>query len=190
MRVLPIRFDEGGERWRTIPEAYAASQEAPFDDWPLDGVRSTSFVLKQLRRHNRNFVSSHSEWVRNSGIRATDRAVHEHGVLSKALELGACYDQVQLPNLAMAEVLVKRRMLIEAACKGRPEAPKFEGAEHIMGYREEETGEVIDPEVIKYQAAKMKDETAVMKEQRLKKEEAEAARRERGASGHAAPAAK
>ena len=182
-RTLKVRFDEGGERWRTIGESHAGSKEEIFDDWPMEGVRSSLFVLRQLRRCNRTWMLGHQEWVRESGIRSTDRAVHEHGVLSKALELGTCYDQLNMANIAMVEVLVKRRMLIEAAYKRNPEAPNFDGAEHLLGFTVDDSGEMLDPEAIKLQATKMKDENNIAREQRLRREERDAPRAQGGGRG-------
>ena len=171
VRILAVKFDEGDERWRTLADAAACMKEVDFMDWPLDGVRSAKFVVKTLKRNSKTFMSSHQEWVKNSGVRSNDRAVHEHRALSKMLELLTCYDQVNVTNLAGAEVAVKRRMLIEQAYEGRPDQPIWTGSEHMMGYKDTETGRIIDPEAVKYQAGKLKEESQVMKEARLKREE-------------------
>jgi len=69
------------------------------------------------------------------------------------------------------EVLVKRRMLIEWAYQGRPDAPSWVGAEHFMGFEDAENGALIDPECTKYHAARMKEEVTILREQRLKRDE-------------------
>ena len=176
-RVLDIRTDEAGERWRTVPEAHAASREVAFEDWPIDGGRSAQWTLKMLRRGNKSFLGSHTDWVKNSGVRATDRAVHEHAVLSKALETAVSWDQLNITNCACMEVLIKRRMLLEDAYKGRPEAPRFEGAEHFMGWSMDEGGEIVDPDAVRVRSNRLKEETAVLRELRLKREESEAGKK-------------
>ncbi|CAE8582272.1 unnamed protein product [Polarella glacialis] len=128
-------------------------------------------MLRELRRNSKTFMSAHSDWVKNSGVQHSDRAVHEHRTLSKILELLTCCDQVALTNLAGAEVAVKRRMLIEQAYQGRPDAPRWDGAEYLMGYKDSEDGRYIDPEAVKYQASKLKEDSQIMKESRLKREE-------------------
>eukprot|EP00974_Lingulodinium_polyedra_P105220 10188589-Lingulodinium_polyedra.AAC.1 len=72
-------------------------------------------IIRDLRRAGKSFMSSHQDWVRCSGIRATDRAVHEHKVLSKILDLMQWYGQLNMPNVAAAEVALKRKMLLEDA---------------------------------------------------------------------------
>ena len=190
VRIMAVKFDEGDEMWRTLADAAACMKEVDFMDWPLEGVRSTKFVVKTLKRNSKTFMSSHQEWVKNSGVRSNDRAVHEHRALSKMLELLTCYDQVNVTNLAGAEVAVKRRMLIEQAYEGRPDQPIWTGSEHMMGYKDTETGRIIDPEAVKYQAGKLKEESQVMKEARLKREQDTARHTGAGAGTGHGPAKK
>eukprot|EP00974_Lingulodinium_polyedra_P044936 4310334-Lingulodinium_polyedra.AAC.1 len=89
-------------------------------------------------------------------------------------------------NLASIEILVKRRMLIEAAYRGRPEQPNFSGSDHFMGYKDSDNGEFIDDAVIKYQAQRLHEESQILKEQRLEREE-DAALRSKGGEGHGGP---
>ena len=86
--------------------------------------------------------------------------MHEHWTLSKGLELAQNYDQLNVVNLACAEVVIKWRMLIEQAY-----------SEHFMGLRDTERGEYIDKEAIKYQAQQLRDEGQILQERRLKAEE-------------------
>ena len=170
-RILPIILDESGERWRTIEGAMPSMAQQDFDDWPLESVRSSRFLLRELRRCSKTYLTSHTDWVKNSGVRSGDRAIHEHRVLSKALELAVSYDQLSVINLACLEVLVKRRMLIESAYEGSPEAPKWEGSEHFMGYRDSDSGAFVDQQALKHRATRMKQDMEVLREHRLEREE-------------------
>eukprot|EP00972_Heterocapsa_arctica_P100613 14835545-Heterocapsa_arctica.AAC.1 len=125
-RILPVSLDGAGERWRTIDHALPVMFQQKFDDWPLDSVRSALYLMRELRRSSKTFLTSHTDWVKNSGVRAADRSVREHRVLSKALELAVSYDQLSVVNLSCLEVLVKRRMLIESAYERSPEPPRWE----------------------------------------------------------------
>ncbi len=116
-------------------------------------------------------MTSHEDWARNSGIKSYDRAIHEHKTLSKICELLLSYDQLNVVNLAGFEVAIKRRMLLEVAHRGRPDAPQFSGSEHLMGYKDSQSGEILDPEALRYQSARLRDEANYLKEARLKKEE-------------------
>lgn len=171
IRILPPHFDDGGTRFRRLDDAVPLMRMKELPDWPLDNARSTGFVIRELRKDGKTFSLAHADWVRCCGIRSNDRAVFEHKILSKALDLAITYDQLQVVNLASIECLVKRRMLIEDAYHGRPEAPRYDGAEFFMGFRDLDSGEYIDPAVKKYQAQRMKQETDALREFRLKREE-------------------
>jgi len=85
-RVLPVLLDEGEERFRPLDDAAALMSQTDFTDWPLSGVsRSTKFVVKELRRNHKTFMTSNRDWVNHSGVRQTDRVIHEHRTLSKIL---------------------------------------------------------------------------------------------------------
>ena len=176
LRILPVKFDEAGERARRLDETVPYVIEQEFEDWPLDAVRNTRYVMRQLRSGSRTWLTSHTEWVKYSGIRNTDRAIHEHKLLSKALDLAQSYDQLHMVNLACVEVLVFRRMLIESAYRGHPDTPKYTGGEYMLGYREDDAA-IINPAALQYVSKKMKQDTEVMKEHRLKVEEEAAVRK-------------
>ena len=77
---------------------------------------------------------------------------HEHYVIMLTLEYLGCFDQVNLPALLGAEILARRAQLIESAYEASSEAPRFEGAEHFMGYKDTDNGVFVDPQARKLQA--------------------------------------
>ena len=127
-------------------------------------------AVRHHRRANQTFRQSHAPWKQSSGVRANDRSIHENSVLSTAIDLAQYYDQLDIVKVACSEVLIKRRMLLEQSVEGRPENPSFAGAEHFMGYRDGEAG-YIDPAARAFQAARMREENAITREARLRREE-------------------
>ncbi len=97
--------------------------------------------------------------------------IHEHRTLSKVLELLTSYDQLNLVNIAGAEVCLKRRMLLEEGYRGRPDQPRFDRSEHFMGYKENERGEFIDAEAGRFRSMRLRDESQIMEERRLRCDE-------------------
>ena len=143
-----------------------------YGDWLLEVARSTLTVIRQLRRDGRSFLQHHDEWVLRSQVEGSNRAVHEHRLLSRALHFAVVYDQLAIPNLASCELLLRRRMIIERARSGgRSAAPVYEGLEHLMGLREAADGSVIDPAVVRYTAERLHAESEVLKHQRLSQQE-------------------
>ena len=186
VRIMPILYDNSsGERYRSMDEIAAMAHTVAFDDWPVDGPRSVAWFLRQLRRSHLTFVTHHNLWVQKSGVREGDRVVHEHASLCRSLNLLCSYDQVAVSNLAGAEALVKRLMLLEEAYRGRPSAPNFDGAEFFLGITDPQDGSFVDPEVRKHAATKRREEADILKEQRKWGEEmrarAEASKGPKGA---------
>ena len=66
--------------------------------------------------------------------------------------------------------MLKRLQLLEEAYRGRPAQPSVEGADHFLGVTEANDGSLVDPELKKHAAAKLK-EVDVKREQRKWMEE-------------------
>ena len=60
---------------------------------------------------------------------------------------------------------------------------RFEGSEHFMGFRDHDTGEFIDPEAVRFRSNRLRDESAILKELRLRREEDTAMAKAPGAKG-------
>lgn len=171
VRILSVLFDTAEERWRTVAEAVPEFEEIDYDDFPLQGPRTISHDSRQLRRLGMDFVQHHESWMKKSGVRSSDRSVHEHSSICRVLNMMMCYDQLNLPALASAEALNRRRTLIEHAHQGRPEAPSYEGAEDFLGVRESSDGSIIDPALAQHAARRQAAKAEVMKQTRLAAEE-------------------
>ena len=184
VRILPVLMDGANERYRSVNDAVLDYWEEEFLDWPVSGVRSALFTCRALRRSERTFLQQHADWRRLSGIRENDRAVFEHETLSRALHQMMYYDQLVVPNIAAAETILKRRMLIEQAYKGRPDAPCYEGAVYFHGQGDAADGTIIDPANVKYTAERLHAESEVAKQSRLARAE-KAARGKGGAQPNA-----
>lgn len=171
LRVLPVLFDTAEERWRTVAEAVPDFTDVDFEDFPLQGPRTIGHDTRQLRRLNLDFTQHHESWLKKSGVRASDRSVHEHSAICRTLNLMMCYDQLNLCGLASAEALNRRRSLIEHAHQGRPDAPSYEGAEDFLGVREAADGSIMDPALTSHVAKKQATRAEIMKQTRLAAEE-------------------
>ena len=103
VRILPVLFDSADERYRTMAEA-----EIDFDDFPLQGPRAVSHDVRTLRRMGLDFLLHHEAWLKKSGVRTSDRSVHERSAICRALHFMVTYDQLNLPALASAEAMNRR----------------------------------------------------------------------------------
>ena len=173
LRLLPgaIAYDEAKERWRSMASAVSASFEDDFPNWPIEGPRSLFFAIRELRLESKNFLEHHQALVHSSGLHRFDRAVHEHEVCCSALHFGLCYDQLNLVNCAWAERIDKRRALLEKAYRDGAQAPNFEGAEHMLGWKRPVDGTLIDPAVLKFTSERLHQKAEVDKQARLARAE-------------------
>ncbi len=133
-----------------------------FDDWPLAGERGLGWACRELRRQDRSGLQHHTEWVRTSGVAAHDRSVHEHHSLRVALHHMATYDRLQLCNLAGAEALNSRRQLVDHAHEGHPLAPRWDGAQDFLGYKQSTEGTLIDPCCVAHVAARQSQKAKII----------------------------
>ena len=91
VRVLPVLFDSADERYRTMAEAVPEYEEIDFDDFPLQGPRTVSHDVRTLRRMGLDFLLHHEAWLKKSGVRTSDRLVHEHSAICRALHFMVTY---------------------------------------------------------------------------------------------------
>ena len=50
--------------------------------------------VRQLRRQGLDWLQHHESWLKKSGVRLTDRSVHEHSAICRVLNLMTSYDQL------------------------------------------------------------------------------------------------
>lgn len=177
VRVLPVMFDSAEERFRTCAEAVPEYDEVDYEDFPLAGPRTVYHDVKQLRRMGLDYLLHHEAWLKKSGVRTTDRSVHEHSAICRALHYMMTYDQLNLPALAAAEAMNRRRALIEHAHAGRPDAPSYEAAEEFLGVRDSADGSLVDPALTQHAARRQAAKAEVLKQTRLAAEERKNARK-------------
>ena len=183
LRILPVHYESGAERWRNLEDTLPLLTEEEFEDWPIEGPRTMLYNVKTLRKRSQSWMQQHEAWLTRSGIRHSDRSVHEHRTLSRALEYMTCYDQLNVASLASAEVLVRRKALIEQAHSGRPDAPSYEGAEHFEGVAGSADGAIIDPALTKHVASRLGSQADIKKQTRKFYEERNKALERGGGKG-------
>jgi hypothetical protein len=152
---------------RVFVEAVREMSEDPAVVTTLTGPRTAGYCLdRAARASGAGLVAEHDRWVAESEISPHDRSVFEDQVLAKALQLGATVDGLNLKNLAMAELLFRRRQLIQDVYATDPKNPRWDGWEHYLGIEERRGGAVIAPSLRAHVASEIGKEAAVLKERR------------------------
>eukprot|EP00973_Karenia_brevis_P042209 5844279-Karenia_brevis.AAC.1 len=70
-----------------MDKAVADMKFVGFVDWRLEVHRFAGYVLRELMITQRTSVQAHTCWCRFSGIRSSDKAIHEHKGLAKIADL-------------------------------------------------------------------------------------------------------
>ncbi|CAE8610344.1 unnamed protein product, partial [Polarella glacialis] len=94
-------------------------QEYKFDDlrvlpvhFDAQGPGSALPLLKTMRDQSLTPAMSHEYWVRNSKIPEGDRSVYEHEMIMRVLDSMITVDQLNVPCLQSAELLLRRAQVI------------------------------------------------------------------------------
>jgi hypothetical protein len=161
-RLLRIRM-RGAKRFREWREGVEETSQASFPDWPLKGPRTSQWCLEYLNKQPGGAQDHHQLWRRQTNLKLTDFGVAEHESLMEAVKWGMCYDQTNLSNSAMVEVLLRRAQTIEYAhihhLRDVPSAGgKEKGSSGGLTYEEQEAfagttrdnGVMIAPELLEH----------------------------------------
>lgn len=156
-RVLPIDYDGQGERYKEFKVVIQESEEYSFKDWPMEGPLCALHLLKQMHRSGGTPKGWLQTWARFKSIQENDRIMFELRTLVDSLEIGCCYDQVNVPALASFETIARRVMaIVDAFSAGSSASPDWGAAKIITNYRGPE--DVVSPQLRQWAARKGKEE--------------------------------
>ena len=143
------------------------------------------WLVEVLRVGRGSLVTRHERWSAESGVSRNSALCFEHEVLSRALQAAAVLDGINLKNMVFAEILLRRKQLLEEAVSEDPSNPSYEGAAHFMGTGSRRGG-FVHPDLKKFVAEEIGNEAAILKEKRNAREAC--AKRRGRAKGHDAEA--
>jgi hypothetical protein len=138
---------------------------------PLLGPPTAPWFVDAVTRSGiTSMVSRDTRWRAESGIGKSDRVVYEHECLSRAIEMAATVDCLNLKNLVCFEFLLRRLQLIEEAVAENPAQPDYSGAGHYLGTEERRGGALLAPSLRAYVAGELGKEASILKEKRKARE--------------------
>ena len=175
-RVLtPLSYDHEGNRHIEFAEAVRLMKQEPSKDFPLKGGRSLSWLLRYIVEHGGTPDGRHTKWAVEQKVDRDTAAYHIHDLLGLALEVGACWDQLDMPNVAAMEVIGRLYQLTEETSG----TMKMEGLEHFVGRDVAgslKRGVAFAPGLAKYTTDQLSAQTGILKERRKAREEFAAAK--------------
>ena len=113
VRSFSVRLDNLGRRHRDLRDCSTLMTEDAFDDWPARGPRTALWCFKHMIEQAGKPTAWHSKWKLLAGVKDTDECCIAHATACRTLELLARFDQLNIPNIAAAELLSRQIQLIE-----------------------------------------------------------------------------
>ena len=155
---------------------------------PLSGPMVGGRWLEEvMRQGHTSLIARHERWAAESGAQRSSALVFEHEVISRAIQLAATVDGLNVKVSVAAELLLRRLQLLEEAVSEDPANPSYEGATLFMGLNTKRGGGFVHPDLKKFVAEELGREAAILKEKRKAREVRTAGKgRGKGAAGPAA----
>ncbi|CAK0813842.1 unnamed protein product, partial [Prorocentrum cordatum] len=138
-RILGIHRKHG-KRNLALHDAVQLFTEDSFEDWPFPPPRAALEYLESIRDGPGSMVVYESEWRQDSGVGDGTAALHEHRNNAEVLRLAHQVDQLNIPNLACFEQLVRRQVQIEMAVERNAKHPDYGGLDLVLGGPTTESG--------------------------------------------------
>lgn len=186
-RTLAVRFDEQNVRHVEFGLALERMHEDQWADWPIRGPRTTKWVCVHIYENARTPLNHHAQWRANARLQAQEPGVSEHEQACRTLQVLACFDQLNLYNLAGAEVVARRLQMVEEKYKDRILSSMGEAEpseQHLFsGTQGTRANLCICPALQSWIAEEMGKESAILKERRKAREERQLARPKQNAKG-------
>ncbi|CAK0881701.1 unnamed protein product [Prorocentrum cordatum] len=85
----------------------------PMGDFPLEGDRSTMWLMRYVRDHGGTFDGRQTKWALEHKVERNSTAHLMHDLWVLALDLGVCYDQLDVSNIGSFEVISRICQLCE-----------------------------------------------------------------------------
>lgn len=172
-RTLIITRDAQGQRFKEFRAASLECREVTFSDWPVAGPRTILYVMARIVEHGGSPIAHSQAWRVACRFQPTDKPAQDHEMLCRILQTMVVYDQLDVANLASAELIVRGIQKIEEQHKNKLSAVGDSGESSLFygslgGSR---TGTVIAPKLAEWIGSEMQKEAAISKERRKAREE-------------------
>ena len=172
-RTLGISRDDTGLRFKEFRSAVTECKAMEFKDWPIAGPRTTKHVIMQMLDHGGSAIGHHQSWRTACKFQPTDGPAMEHESWCKVLHTMLTYDQLDVSNLASAELVARAIQRIEEKHKWKLASADDagEGALFMGSSSGSRAGSIVSPKLTEWIGTEMQKEAMVAKERRKAREE-------------------
>eukprot|EP00438_Fugacium_kawagutii_P000317 Skav210718 [mRNA] locus=scaffold849:20772:21968:+ [translate_table: standard] len=175
IRLLGDFKDSAGKKKLDLVSAvglmkWSASSSSD-DDFPINGVRAAKEFHEAVGTGTGGFIPYHEQWLRLSGVGKRSSAAHIHRGVCEALRLLHTYDQVDASTTAVGEHLSRWAIQTELAVERNPAQPDYAGLDLVSGATLQADGRASTSKFQEWVSTKLKERSAVWKQERLYNQE-------------------
>ena len=184
VRVLPLELIRK-KPFRTEIDAVRQWLREKPAHYSYLGPRAVPEWFDSLTAAGQSLVQHHQDFIKRSGLPEKGGISKEHSVHTEVLRIAMTQDQLQLPQLACFEYIVRRTIMIEIAVSRDSQSPDWEGLDMMLSTTLTDAGAVDVQKFNTWVSGVQKDHAVVMKQGRLLREEQDIARKKKGGAGKA-----
>ena len=170
---LNAGFDISGERLLLV-DAISSLKAVEKKNFAFKGPAAVKEVLESIRSSGMEPPSYVTHYLGHSGINPTGGLANEFKHLMTILWMMVCFDRLDVHNIAAAEYVARRVLMIQRAVKRNPRVPDFDGLECFLANTLDTQGGLVTLEFEKHMASIQSAEAQVLKQQRKAREENQA----------------
>jgi hypothetical protein len=179
-RLNSISREEDGSRRVLLRDARITTKTVQQVGWPFLGPCAVRGVLNAMSGSGVEPQAFNAHWTSVSGVSPTSCTAREHSLLLTTLWMMVC-DQLDVLNIAAAEQVARRILMVERAVKQNPKALDFSGLECFLTNAMDGSGALVAQDFDKYASELQKTDAQILKQNRLLQEEVSAkSKKERG----------
>ena len=142
--------------------------------WPFQGPSVAPDFLVGVQSTGHELLAYGDHYISQCGVSSKAGVAIEFVTLMTTLHFLITIDQVNVLNLAGAEMLMRRARMIQKAIKKNARAPDFDGLELHLTHLLDSTGGITTSAFDRHVAEEMRTEATTMKQHRLWREEHDA----------------
>lgn len=113
MRTMRFLAKKGPGRPRSFAAAVEDFTKEDKAEWCVEGPRTTRWLAESILEQGPAPFHRHFWWRRVLKATASDNGIDDHRFLSELIEVEACEDQLNIPELQVFEMMSRRLQLWE-----------------------------------------------------------------------------
>jgi hypothetical protein len=150
-----------------LREAAQTMRGSPQPGWLFKGPPATKEVLNAIVATGLELPSYQNHWKMSSGVSPNSGICIEHGLLLTFLWMMVTCDQLDVLNIAAAELMPMRVLIIQRSVRRNPRSPDFEGLACFFANTLDPSGRLVTQEFDRYMSEVQTMYAQIMKQNKV-----------------------